>query len=109
MNYKDDIRRIAKQDEPKKGLAILQERAGVPASVSAPVNPKVEGLTSPLILDITLETQTEMEARDNEGKIYQNNDTDSENWVQVKLAKTALITDINGKQFAVSIITFIEP
>ena len=108
MSYISDIRRIAKQDEPKKGLSIIQERASIPSGIGKPVDSRQEPIKGPLSLEVTLETQAEMEARENEGKIYQNNDDTSDNWVQVKIAKTAILTDINGKKFDIELIEFVE-
>ena len=109
MSYTSDIRRIAKQDEPKKGLSIIQERSVISSGIGKPVDTRQDPMKGPLSLEITLETQTEMEARDNEGKIFQNNDDTSDNWVQVKVAKTALMVDVNGKKFDIKAITFVEP
>lgn len=106
-SYADSIRKIAKQDETKKGLKVKQERAAI-GSTRSPKKPEPD-LKPPLFLTVTMETQEEMEARENEGKIFQNNNTDSSNWVQVKIAKTARIVDSNGKQFDIESITYVEP
>ena len=95
MSYTSDIRRIAKQDEPKKGLSIIQERSAIHPGISKPVDSRQDSITSPL----TIEILTFDDAQD----VTVTTPTGT---ATIKTAETAQIVDANGKIFAIDTIIY---
>lgn len=109
-NYAENIKRIAREKPNKGGLDDELSRVSIAGNSTPMVNDGTEthDILGPLTLEVTLETQVEMEARPDQGWIYQDNDN-TKPGVQVKRAKTAKIIDANNKEFDITEITYVEP
>lgn len=98
--FADSIRKIAREDKTKGALTEIEERPPITAMVNSPADEdKISQLKPPLTIEI-LTTETV--------RVYQNNDTESDNWVDVEKALTFVITDARNKKYNVDEITWPE-
>lgn len=110
MSLTNNINSLIRTKKVKKTLGSLPVKKTIESVRAGDASTADDrDFSGPLALEITLETVEEMQARPDGGKIYQNGDNTSSNWVEVKLAKTAKMTDGNGKEFEFNQIKFIEP
>ncbi|MCP3899555.1 MAG: hypothetical protein GY707_07575 [Desulfobacteraceae bacterium] len=102
-HYADDIKRIAKQKDPKSGLGDAKERT-VLAGDSVPMVSLDEdenslALTPPLTIEIlTYDDTKDIEFKDTSDAVH-----------TIKTALTAKITDADGIEYEIDTITYATP
>jgi len=101
--FADDIRRIAKQKDPKLGLSQTEERIAISGSTKAMVDSKEESDGGAMVPPLTLEILTYDDTKDVDFK-----DT-SDVTHTFKTALTAQIVDSKGTVFAIDEITYAAP